>query len=209
VPTGVLGQGDGVGEAEWLDEPGAQGGLPRAVVEHLDDAAEHDEPAVAVGVRRTGIERAVQPGQQGDVPLEAVVAAPGVVEDVAVEPAAVGEQVADGHQGGRIVAADAYAGEQVGDRVVVREPALLDQLGRHGRGPGLGDRPDLEDAVGGRAHAGACAQHAVRRDRGGAVVPHPEHRPRDAGPARQVGQAAGPVLLVHGAQPAGACSVGT
>src|ERR1700758_959730 len=95
MPNRFLGQGHSAGQAERPDQALAQGGVPYPAVEHLDDPAEQDEPAVAVGVRRAGRENARSLGELADVALDAVVSAAGVGEDVAVDAAGVREQVAD------------------------------------------------------------------------------------------------------------------
>ena len=90
VEDRLLGQRHGVREAERREQHVAHRGVPRLAGEHLDDPAEHAEARVAVRPGRT--DRVVLRGihERADVQLEVVVAAAGVGEDVAVEPATCG-----------------------------------------------------------------------------------------------------------------------
>jgi hypothetical protein len=100
--------------------------------------------------------------QRRDVLLDAVVVVAGVGEDVTLEAGLVAQQLPHGHRL-RGVAVGQVEVRQVGHdgRVQVEQP-LVGQLQHQGRGPGLGDRANLEDRVGGRLDPGRVAQHAAR-----------------------------------------------
>ncbi len=118
VQDRLLGQRDRLAKVKRPDQALAQSFVPHPAVEHLDDPAEQDETAVAVGVCRAGREHRRGLGEPADVALDAVAAAAGVGEDVAVDAAGVREQVANPDLGRGILAAEAKARRDLLDRRV-------------------------------------------------------------------------------------------
>ncbi len=156
----VLGQGPGVGEAERLADALAQHVVPALAGQLLQHAPGDAEAGVAVGL---GDAQGMVLGQVGagfDVLLHAVVAAPGVEEQVAVDAAGVGEQMPDRHLLGDLGVGHLELGQHFKHRRVEGEPALLDLLHDQGGGVDLGDRADLEERVGGDVDAGGLVQGA-------------------------------------------------
>src|SRR6202034_935591 len=128
VPDRLLGQGDGLGEAERPDQALAQGRIPYPAVEHLDDPPEQDEPAVAVRVRRARREDLCGPAELADVAFDALVPAASIGEDVAVDAAGVREQVADRDLFAGVLAADADAGQDRRNGGIQRHGTLVDDM---------------------------------------------------------------------------------
>ena len=90
---------------------------------------------------------------------------------------------------------DPEPGQELDDRLVELEDALVDELHDERRGPDLRDRADLEDRVRGDVDTRRRAQHA-RADRGDlAVAQDPERRARDAVPREELAE---PVREVGG-----------
>jgi hypothetical protein len=159
----LLRQRDGVIQPEGLEQTLPQCGVPDLPGQLFDDPPGDHEPRVAVGPRgpeRMGLRCLAQ---SGDEPLQAVVAAARVGEQVTVDAAGVGEQVPHGHLLGGPAIRERELGQHVADRGIQVEPALLDQLHHQRGGEHLGDRADLEQRVGGRLDAGRLAEDAVRR----------------------------------------------
>jgi hypothetical protein len=75
--------------------------VERLVVQYLDQPAENGVAGVAVGEHRAGREELLGAGEGGDEPRDGVAGDPGAGEQVAVDAAGVGEQVAGGHGIGR------------------------------------------------------------------------------------------------------------
>ena len=193
VQEGLLGQCYRLAEPQRPDQALAQRRVPLPAVEHLDDPAEHDEAAVAVRVGRAGREDPRGLAERDDVALDAVVPAARVGEDVPVDAAGVRKQVADPHFGRGVVAAEPDAGQDLGDRRVKGQPALVDELHDHRGRPHLGDGPDLEQRVGGGLHSGPGVQHPVRGQALAPVGPDPERGTRDVLVRGKLAEALGPV----------------
>lgn len=114
----------------------------RAAGEDLDEAPEHDEASVAVGEEPSGGNDLLQVGAGVDVALDGVVAAPEVFDEIAIDPARMGEELADG-----AALAEAQTPQVRRCGCVELDQALVDELhGQRGREE-LGDRADLEEAV--------------------------------------------------------------
>jgi len=99
----------------------------------------------------------------------------GLGEDVAVDPAGVGEQVRHRDPITEIRGAEPHAGQRLGDGRVQGQQALVDQLHDHRGGPQLGDRPDLEQGAGADPYPGGV----IEQPRGGQDLlpsgPDPEY----------------------------------
>jgi hypothetical protein len=160
VDDRLVGEGDRVLQAQGREDPLAQGVLERRPEEHLDDATQQREAAVAVAPDQPGGSDLRQVGAPGDVPREGVVAPPGVGEVVAVEAAGVGEQVAGRDRVAGVVVGDLEVRQVGPDRDVQVEPALVDQHHHQRRGVELADRAGQEERVGGRRLLRAQAQDA-------------------------------------------------
>ena len=150
----LLGQRAGVAETEWIEQPLAHHGVPHLAGDHFDDATEDREAGVAVRHRRPERVGLAERGAGLDVAFEAVIATAEVGEVVAVDPARVRQQVAQG---------DVLRHPRVGDGEVRQvgphgcvdvDETLVGELHEHRRRPHLALRPDLEDGVGGRLHTG-------------------------------------------------------
>nr|WP_234359259.1 hypothetical protein [Plantactinospora sp. BC1] len=181
-------------------DPVPEGGVPGAAGELLDHPPGEYEAGVAVGPG--GAERVVlgHLAEERDVLLQAVVAATGVGEDVAVDPAGVREQVPHGHPLGHLRIGQPQLRQDGADRSVEIEPALVDQLHHHGRRPHLGDRADLEHRVGGHLDPGLHVQHAVRRlgQFVRAILAQPQDSEYGTGDAMPLGEYGQPALPVPG-----------
>jgi hypothetical protein len=167
----------------------AQAHVVRLRAHHLDEPAEHAETGVVVGEPLAGREQLRHVVQRRHVLLQAVVADPGVDEDVALEPGGVVQQLPHGDPLGRRLVRDPELRQVRPDRFVQADQALVHQLHHQRAGPELGDRPDLEDRVGGRLDLGRLAEQT------GGPVDHlvaPLHGPRRTGNV---------VLLQQGREP--------
>jgi hypothetical protein len=146
-----------------------------------------------------------QPGAGRHVPGHSVIAAAGVVEQVAVDPAGVAEQVPDPDLLGRAGSAQAELGQCVGQRVVQPHQALLGKLEDQAGRPQLGDGPDLEHRCRGDRHARLAVQHARRRGSDFLAVEYRERGARDLVRGGDRGQPVLPVVAVsvHSGEPPG------
>ena len=91
----LLRQRPGVRDAERVEHPLRQRGVPGGAGDALDDAAGNDETGVAVRRRLADRVDEVQFDALCHVLLQAVVAATGITEEVGVDPAGVREQMPD------------------------------------------------------------------------------------------------------------------
>ena len=150
-------------KTERLRDPLDEELVERLSPEHLHEATEDDEGGVVVGERVARSEELGQLAQRGDVPLECVVAAAGVGEDVALEAGGVREQVPGREDLRGLRVADDQLGEVVEERLVEVEEAVVDELHHQRRGPDLGDGADLEHGVGVDLDVRPEAGHATGR----------------------------------------------
>ena len=122
--------------------------LERRSGDLLDDAPSDPEPTVAVAPELAGRRLLIPVAGPGDVPRQRVVALPGVLEPVPLQPTRVGEQMAQrDRRRGRGVGQHQI--RQIGtDWGVEVEHAFLDQPHDHGRGEDLAVGADLEEGVG-------------------------------------------------------------
>ena len=151
-----------MGEPERRDDVLHQRRLPGLAAQHLDQSSEHAEGGVVVGEQLTGREHLRKLGDVLEVLLDGIVAAAGVGEDVALEPAHVAEEMARGDRRGGCLVGDAEDRKVVAERRVEIEQAVVDELHDERRGPHLRDRADLEDRVRRRLDTGRRAEHAGR-----------------------------------------------
>ena len=150
--------------------------------EVLHDPAGEDVPGVAVGERRAERMVLYDVLHARDVALDALVAPPGVGEDVAVDPARVGEEVTrrDLLRDGRVRHPE--VGQHLRDRGVEVERALVDELHDERRRPDLRDRADLEQRIRRHRHVRGRAENTGGRLGDRPVVEHTERRARHAVP---------------------------
>ena len=193
VQQRLLGQRARTGQAERRKQPLAEHGIPRRTTQDLDQPAQHDVAGVAVGHRRAERVVLLEVRARGDVLLHAVVTTAGVEEEVAVDATGVSQQVPGRHGLGHVDVGDLELGQVLDHRLVEVEQALVDELHDQGRGPHLGDRPDLEQRVGRCLDLSADVEDAVRRVRHLAVG---EDRQARAGHAVLVGEQREPLLPV-------------
>ena len=147
-------------QAERSEQPVAQRGLVDRVPDDLYQPAEDRVSAVAVAPDLAGLADLRQVGDLRDVALQRVVAATGVDEDVAVEAAGVGEQVADRDGVAGVLVADVEVGKVAAHRLVEVDEALVGEHQHQGGGVELADGAREEQGVGGDGRAGADAEHA-------------------------------------------------
>ena len=142
----------------------------------------------------------------GDVLFEAIVAASGVGEHVAVDPARVRQQVPHRHLLRHLGVGEPELGKHVDDRRVEIELPLVDELHHDRRSPHLGHRADLEHGVRRHLDAGLLVQHTGGRLDDVVLTPRahahdPERRARHAVPLGQHFEALLPVGGVEGDAP--------
>ena len=202
-PQHVLGQGPGVGEPERGGQVLGDGGVPDDAGQLLDDPAEDDVPAVAVGEGGAQRVALLQPVTGLDVPGQAVVTAAGVEEEVPVDARGVAQQVPQRHPPADLRVGDPEAGQELRHRGVDAGQALVDQGQHHRGGVGLGHRADLEQRVGGHLHPGALVQHPGGQRGHLAAGQHGQGHARHLVPPGQLLQAWLPAGQVHQGQGTG------
>ena len=179
------GRADGLGtvsrHAQGREQALADEGFPGLAAHLGHDLAGHDVEDVVVGVAAAEARRRLQ---EADL-LDDLAAREGrgrKVQEVAfaqAQPAAVGEQIADGHLLRDVGVVHPERREMTGDGIVPPELAVFDEQAQGGRGERLGVGGDGEEGIAVDGSGGALATHAVALGQHHAAVLH--HRHRDAG----------------------------
>ena len=182
IDDGLVGEEEGVVEAERLEDALAHGGLEGLARHHFDDATGEHEAAAAVGPQLAWGAELAERIEAGDAAGEGVVAHAEVVVVVAEEAALVAQELAE-----RDGVAGALVGEpevgQVGDDGSIEvEFALIYERHDQGSGVDLGDGADGEEGVGADRVASLEAGDAVGACLALAITQHADNDAGD-GPA--------------------------
>ena len=170
VEDRVVGERHRCPRCQWGEQHRAHGVVPPFASDPLDDTSEQRVAGVAV---RPCLAELVEPRNDrrglGDIAGQAVVAASGIAEDVAVQPAGVVEQVRqrESRVGDRPTVERVTAigsAEHRDQRLVEGESAIGDEAADSVAVWKLADRADLEQRVAGSGHCGPGVEDAVGGD---------------------------------------------
>ncbi|HJT59187.1 MAG TPA: hypothetical protein VJ761_21955 [Ktedonobacteraceae bacterium] len=172
IDNRLVGEEEGMGEAERLQDALAHGDLVGLTRHDFDDASRQQEAGTTVGPEFTGCRHLAQGREAGNAAGEGVITHAEVVVVIAQQAALVAQEMAQ-----RDAVTGALVGElqigQVGDnRSVEVERALLSQGHDEGRGVDLADGADQEECVGAHRVAGFEARDAVGAGFAFAAVQH-------------------------------------
>ena len=175
---GVLGQGNGVGEVQRVDEALSERRIPDLTGQHLYQPPGDDKARVAARQCRAKRVDLHDVGALTDVAGNAVIAATGVSEHVTVDPACMRKQVLrrDGGRDGGV--SDPEPRQDLCYRGPEFEAPLGDQLSEQGGRPNLRDGANLKQRVGSGLHACAAVQDSRRRNGDICAVEDRERRSR-------------------------------